>query len=95
MAVSRLLLDNFDHLKAYWVMLGKRLAQVALHYGANDIDGTITEGGELTSSYSVEANNEVKMTKTDLINLIEDAGFYAVERDTLYNRIERDSISLV
>ena len=95
MAVSRLLLDNFDHIKAYWVMLGKRLAQVALHYGANDIDGTITEGGELTSSYSVEANNEVKMTKTDLINLIEDAGFDAVERDTVYNRIERDSISLV
>lgn len=95
MAVSRLLLDNFDHLKAYWVMLGKRLAQVALHYGANDIDGTITEGGELTSSYSVEANNEVKMTKADLINLIEDAGFNAVERDTVYNRIERDSISLV
>jgi aminodeoxyfutalosine synthase len=94
-AVSRLLLDNFDHLKAYWVMLGKRLAQVALHYGANDIDGTITEGGELTSSYSVEANNEVKMTKTDLINLIEDAGFDAVERDTVYNRIERNSISLV
>jgi aminodeoxyfutalosine synthase len=95
MAVSRLLLDNFDHIKAYWVMLGKRLAQVALHYGANDIDGTITEGGELTSSYSVEANNEVKMTKTDLKNLIEDAGFDAVERDTVYNRIERDSISLV
>ena len=48
MAVSRLMLDNFDHIKAYWVMLGKRLAQVALHYGANDIDGTITEGGELS-----------------------------------------------
>jgi aminodeoxyfutalosine synthase len=95
MAVSRLLLDNFDHIKAYWVMLGKRLAQVALHYGANDIDGTITEGGELTSSYSVEANNEVRMTKADLINLIEDAGFDAVERDTVYNRIERNSISLV
>ena len=55
MAVSRLLLDNFDHIKAYWVMLGKRLAQVALHYGANDIDGTITEGGELSESYSIES----------------------------------------
>ena len=77
MAVSRLMLDNFDHIKAYWVMLGKRLAQVALHYGANDIDGTITEGGELTTSYSVEANNEVRMTKTELISLIEDAGFEA------------------
>jgi aminodeoxyfutalosine synthase len=87
MAVARLLLDNFDHIKAYWVMLGKRLAQVALHYGANDIDGTITEGGELTTSYSVEANNEVRMSKTELIGLIEEAGFEAVERDTVYNRV--------
>ncbi len=89
MAVSRLMLDNFGHIKAYWVMLGKRLAQVALHYGANDIDGTITEGGELTESYSIEANNEVRMTRPELIGLIEEAGFEAVERDTVYNRVER------
>jgi aminodeoxyfutalosine synthase len=89
MAVSRLMLDNFPHLKAYWVMLGKRLAQVALHFGANDVDGTITEGGELTESYSVESNNEVKMTRTELIGLIEEAGFEAVERDTVYNRVEK------
>ncbi len=95
MAVSRLLLDNFDHIKAYWVMLGRRLAQVALHYGANDIDGTITEGGELSSSYSVEANNEVRMTKTELIDLIQDAGFEAVERDTVYNRINPSNVTLV
>jgi aminodeoxyfutalosine synthase len=95
MAVSRLLLDNFDHLKAYWVMLGKRLAQVALHYGANDIDGTITEGGELSESYSIESNNEVKMSRSELVNLIEDAGFEAVERDTVYNPIERSNVSLV
>jgi len=88
MAVSRLMLDNFDHLKAYWVMLGKRLAQVALHFGANDIDGTITKGGELTQSYSVETNNEVRMTKEELVGLIEEAGFEAVERDTVYNRLE-------
>ena len=94
-AVSRLMLDNFDHIKAYWVMLGKRLAQIALHYGANDLDGTITEGGELTESYSVEANNEVKMTTTEIITLIEEAGFEAVERDTLYNRRERSSLSCV
>jgi len=94
MAVSRLMLDNFDHIKAYWVMLGKRLAQVALHYGANDIDGTITKGGELSESYSVESNNEVRMSKAELIALIEDAGFQAVERDTVYNRVQRSSISL-
>jgi aminodeoxyfutalosine synthase len=95
MAVSRLLLDNFDHLKAYWVMLGKRLAQVALHYGANDIDGTITDGGELSQSYSIESNNEVKMSRNELVGLIEDAGFEAVERDTVYNPIERNTVSLV
>jgi aminodeoxyfutalosine synthase len=85
LAVSRLMLDNFPHLKAYWVMLGKRLAQVGLHFGANDLDGTITEGGELTESYSVEANNEVRMTRSELIGLIEEAGFTAIERDTVYN----------
>lgn len=95
MAVARLMLDNFDHIKAYWVMLGRRLAQVALHYGANDIDGTITKGGELSESYSVETNNEVKMSKAELVTLIEDAGFEAVERDTIYNRIERSNVSLV
>jgi aminodeoxyfutalosine synthase len=94
MAVARLMLDNFDHIKAYWVMLGRNLAQVALHYGANDIDGTITKGGELSESYSVEANNEVKMSKTDLVALIEDAGFEAVERDTVYNRLG-SQVSLV
>ncbi|MFN2597554.1 MAG: aminofutalosine synthase MqnE, partial [Pyrinomonadaceae bacterium] len=86
-AVSRLLLDNFAHVKAYWVMLGKRLAQVALHYGANDLDGTITEGGELTESYSVEAGGEVKMTRREIAALIADAGFEAVERDTLYRPV--------
>jgi aminodeoxyfutalosine synthase len=98
MAVSRLMLDNFDHIKAYWVMLGKRLAQVALHYGANDIDGTITEGGELSESYSIESNNEVKMSRTELVSLIEEAGFEAVERDTVYNpiqRTEKPNVSLV
>jgi aminodeoxyfutalosine synthase len=95
MAVSRLLLDNFDHLKAYWVMLGKRLAQVALHYGANDIDGTITDGGELSESYSIESNNEVKMSRPELVTLIEDAGFEAIERDTVYNPIDRSRVSMV
>ncbi len=89
-AVSRLMLDNFAHIKAYWVMLGKRLAQVALHYGANDLDGTITEGGELSESYSVESNQEVKMSKQEIVALIEDAGFEAVERDTLYHPILRE-----
>ncbi|MFN0138921.1 MAG: aminofutalosine synthase MqnE [Pyrinomonadaceae bacterium] len=85
-AVSRLMLDNFDHIKAYWVMLGKATAQTALHFGANDLDGTITDGGELTHAYAAEG--EVKMTKQEIIEMIERAGFEAVERDTVYNRVE-------
>ncbi|MBK9765760.1 MAG: aminofutalosine synthase MqnE [Chloracidobacterium sp.] len=87
-AVSRLMLDNFDHIKAYWVMLGKATAQTALHFGANDLDGTITDGGELTHSYSVESGGEVKMTKQEIIEMIQRAGFEAVERDTVYNRVD-------
>jgi len=86
-AVSRLMLDNFDHIKAYWVMLGKATAQTALHFGANDLDGTITDGGELTHSYSVESGGEVKMTKQEIIEMIHRAGFDPVERDTVYNRV--------
>ena len=53
---------------------------------ANDLDGTITDGGELTESYAIE-NGEVKMTKAELITMIGNAGFEAVERDTVYNRM--------
>ncbi|MBX3298206.1 MAG: hypothetical protein KF736_01940 [Acidobacteria bacterium] len=70
-------------------MLGKATAQTALHFGANDLDGTITEGGELTHSYSVESNNEVRMSKVEIVSMIERAGFEAVERDTIYNRVEK------
>ncbi len=87
MAVSRLLLDNIDHLKAYWVMLGKRMAQTALHFGANDFDGTITGGGELMESYLVESKNDNEASKDDIIKLITEAGFQAVERDTLYRSL--------
>jgi aminodeoxyfutalosine synthase len=85
MAVSRLLLDNIDHIKAYWVMLGKRLAQTALHFGANDFDGTIMKGGELMESYLVENRSDNEATKEEIIRLISEAGFTAIERDTLYH----------
>jgi aminodeoxyfutalosine synthase len=92
-AVSRLMLDNVAHIKAYWVMLGKTLAQTALHFGANDLDGTITEGGELTESYSVADGQEVRMSRQEIVKLIEEAGFEAVERDTIYNRVGRKAAS--
>lgn len=84
MAVSRLMLDNIDHIKAYWVMLGKKLAQTALHFGANDLDGTITGGGELMESYLVENRSDNEASKEEIIELVKEAGFVPVERDTLY-----------
>jgi len=88
MAISRLMLDNVPHMKAYWIMLGIGTAQVALSYGADDIDGTVRHeliyhdaGAETPEVLSVEA----------IRKLIEDAGREPVERDTLYNRVERDA----
>ena len=88
MAVSRLMLDNVPHVKAYWIMLGIGTAQVALSYGADDIDGTVRHeliyhdaGAETPEVLSVEA----------IRKLIEDAGREPVERDTLYHRVERDA----
>ena len=79
------MLDNIDHIKAYWVMLGKRLAQTALHFGANDFDGTITGGGELMESYLVDKPDDNQATREEIVRLIEEAGFAAIERDTLYH----------
>ncbi|HUT14590.1 MAG TPA: aminofutalosine synthase MqnE [Thermoguttaceae bacterium] len=87
MAVSRLMLDNFDHVKAYWISLGVGTAQVALGYGANDIDGTVrreqihhTAGSDAPESLSID----------QLRHLIVEAGREPVERDTLYRRVKRD-----
>ena len=91
-AVSRLMLDNVAHIKAYWVMLGKHLAQVALRFGGDDLDGTINEGGSLMESYLADGN-ENQLTKTEFEEMVRGAGRVPVERDTLYNRIEPDGSS--
>ena len=88
-AISRLMLDNIPHIKAYWVMLGKKIAQVALRFGADDLDGTINEGGSLMESY-LEEGNENQLTIPGIEELIRGAGRIPVERDTLYNSIHRD-----
>jgi aminodeoxyfutalosine synthase len=84
-AVSRLMLDNFDHIKAYWVMLGKHIAQVALHFGANDMDGTVMEE---RITYAAGQVSEREAKRQEIIHLIKEAGFDAVERDTLYRPVE-------
>ena len=86
-AVSRLMLDNFDHIKAYWIMLGEKTAQVALSFGADDIDGTVVH--ELIY-HDAGAKTPEGLTVDQLHNLIREAGREPVERDTLYRRVERN-----
>jgi aminodeoxyfutalosine synthase len=85
LAVSRLLLDNLDHLKAYWVMLGEKITQVALSFGADDIDGTVVEE-RITKMAG--GTTEGCMTREELVELIRQAGKVAVERDSLYRTVQ-------
>ena len=85
-AVSRLMLDNFDHIKAYWIMLTPRIAQVALRFGANDLDGTVVEE---KIYHDAGATTPENMTRADLERLIRAAGCVPVERDTRYNPVDR------
>ncbi len=87
MAVSRLMLDNFDHIKAYWIMLGIGTAQTALAYGADDLDGTVRH--ELIYHDAGAKTPEI-LSVEDIRRLIAEAGREPVERDTLYHRVERD-----
>jgi len=87
MAVSRLLLDNFDHMKAYWIMLGLGTAQTALSYGADDLDGTVRH--ELIY-HDAGATTPQALTVEDICRLIREAGREPVERDTLYHRVRRE-----
>lgn len=83
-AVSRLMLDNFPHIKAYWVMIGPKLAQVALAFGADDMDGTVKEE---VITHMAGAETAQALGHKTLIRLIKEAGRQPVQRDTLYNVI--------
>src|SRR5206468_3286056 len=86
MAISRLMLDNFPHVKAYWVMLGIKTAQVALSYGADDLDGTVVHE---KIYHDAGSDSPQGLTVAELRRLIEEAGRVPVERDTLYNEVIR------
>ena len=86
-AISRLYLDNFPHVKAYWPMLGREIAQLTLSYGVNDIDGTIDDTTKIYSMAGSEEQNPV-MTTEELVRLIKQAHRKPVERGTLYNVIQ-------
>lgn len=81
-AVSRLFLDNFQHIKAYWIVLGEKIAQLAINFGADDLDGTIIKE---RIAHSAGATSGHGITKDELINIIKKAGKIPVERDSFYN----------
>ena len=84
LAISRVYLDNFRHVKAYWIMLGLKIAQVALTFGVNDLDGTVVEE---KIGHDAGADSPQAMSKEQIIDLIRKAGRIPVERDTLYHEL--------
>ncbi|MEN6351285.1 MAG: aminofutalosine synthase MqnE [Syntrophomonas sp.] len=84
-AISRLMLDNIDHIKAFWIMLGLPIAQIALDFGADDIDGTVVEERIM---HAAGAKTEKGISKEEIIRLIKESRYIPVERDTVYNVIE-------
>jgi len=84
LAISRIYLDNFQHVKAYWVMLGLKIAQTALCFGVNDLDGTVIEE---QIGHDAGADSPQVIAKERIINLIRKAGKTPIERDTLYNEL--------
>ncbi len=83
-AAARLMLDNFPHIKAYWVMIGEPLAQVALNFGADDLDGTIFEE---RITHTAGATSAKGLTQDQMEGMIRSAGFEPVQRDSFYNPI--------
>ncbi len=84
--LARLMLDTFDHIKAYWIMTGLTTAQLALYFGADDVDGTVTEE---RITHAAGAQTAVGVSENDLVGLIRSAGYVPVQRDTLYNEIDK------
>lgn len=84
LAISRLMLDNIDHIKSFWIMLGIPVAQISLHFGADDLDGTIVEERIM---HAAGATTDRGISREQIIQLISEAGYIPTERDTLYNII--------
>lgn len=88
-AISRLMLDNFDHVKAFWIMLGIPIAQIALKFGADDLDGTVVEE---KITHAAGATTDVGISREEIERLITGAGLIPVERDTLYRELKVGSL---
>jgi aminodeoxyfutalosine synthase len=85
-AVARLVLDNFSHIKAYWQMLGTKIAQISQRFGADDLDGTVVEE---KIYHDAGATTPQGLRRQELMRLIREAGREPVERDTLYRQVSR------
>jgi aminodeoxyfutalosine synthase len=86
-AIARIYLDNFDHIKAYWAMIGRNTAQLSLNFGVDDIDGTIDDTTKIYSMAGAEEQNP-KLSTQQLVDLITQVKRVPVERDTLYNIVK-------
>ncbi len=84
LAIGRLYLDNFQHIKAFWIMLTEKVAQISLFFGVNDLDGTVVEE---KITHSAGAKTREALTKEELITMIKEAKKFPVERDTVYNEL--------
>ena len=84
LAVSRLMLDNFDHIKAFWIMVGPKIAQLSLLFGADDVDGTVVEE---KITHSAGATTAESMPRQTFVDLIKETGREPYERDTLYQKL--------
>ena len=94
-AISRLMLDNFPHIKAYWIMLTEQVAPVALSFGADDMDGTV---GEERIAHAAKATSPIQLAKEHIIKLIKSSGKVPVERDIFYNPLavhDQDSVGKI
>ncbi|HVT82367.1 MAG TPA: aminofutalosine synthase MqnE [Phycisphaerae bacterium] len=89
LAISRLMLDNFDHVKAFWIMQSMKLSQVSLDWGVDDLDGTVV-WYDITKREGGAGNRHQEQTVDSIRRLIVEAGYEPVERDTLYRRVIRD-----
>jgi aminodeoxyfutalosine synthase len=90
LAVARLMLDNFDHIKSFWIMVSPQISQVSLWYGADDMDGTILRE-EIT--HAAGARTPQGLTRSQLTDLIREAGRVPVERDALYHPVSREEVA--
>ena len=92
LAVSRLMLDNFDHIKAFWIMVSPKISQLSLLFGVDDIDGTVVEE---RITHSAGAETEQGLTVSMLEDMVKTAGRIPVRRDTLYNAVGEKSVELI